>query len=64
MKFRPSNFSPVELDHNTSPDPFQHVVPNQKTTFREVSALDHVDQEVTAFKAEFAYPGTNKGVAH
>lgn len=63
MKFRPSNFSAVEMDHNTSSDPFQHVLPNSKTTFRTREALDHVDQEVTAVKPVFEYPGTDKGVA-
>jgi hypothetical protein len=64
MKYRPSNFSKVELDHNTNPDPFQHVLPNEKTTFREMSALDHEDVSGNMMKPEFAYKGTNKGVAH
>lgn len=43
-------------------DPMSGALPNQKTTFREISNLDP-QQETNPLKAEFAYPGTDKGVA-
>jgi len=58
MKFRPSNFSKAELDHNTSSDPFQNVLPNEKTSFKET--YDYNTQPETAPKAEFAYGKTGK----
>lgn len=64
MKFRPSNFSKIELDHNTDPNPFQNVMPVQKTTFR--TRTETVDDNNADQKLEtpvFAYKGTDKGVA-
>jgi len=44
-------------------DPFSGAEEYVKTDFRVKDALDHVEQEVTALKPVFAYPGTDKGVA-
>ena len=64
MKFRPSNFSNVELDHNTSPDPFQHALPNQKTTFRtRTETVNDNNKDEKMQMPTFAYKGTDKGVA-
>lgn len=42
-------------------NPFSDALPNEKTDFRFQSALDHT-KETNAVRAEFAYPGTDKGV--
>ena len=43
-------------------DPTSGALPNQKTDFRFASSLDHsIDSQPV--RAEFAYPGTDKGVA-
>lgn len=44
-------------------EPMSGALPNQKTTFRVQSALDHEDVSGNMMKPEFAYPGTDKGVA-
>lgn len=43
-------------------NPMSGGMPNVKTTFRTMEALDHVDEPKTGLKAVFAYPGTDKGV--
>lgn len=42
-----------------NPKPLTNVVPNQKTTFREISSLDDTDGGYVVPKPTFAYGGDN-----
>lgn len=44
-------------------DPMSGALPNVKTTFRVQDSLSHEDVSGNMMHPEFAYPGTDKGVA-
>lgn len=44
-------------------NPLSGGMANEKTDFRTASTLDHEYHQDTAFRATFAYSGTDKGVA-